>query len=551
MSILSSLKEFWNSLKTADPLTLRTEYIDIDVKRERKPIRKTTKFQKHPFFTVFNFYPSNYSTAEKKLLLKFDISVFLFMCASTFTKNLDNANISTAYVSGMKEDIHVVGNELNIFSTMYTVGYALFQIPLTLLITKPQLSRYLLIICEFAWGILTLGNAFVKTPQQVYAIRFLIGVTEACSYPASYVIFSSYLTDQELFTRAGFYGAFGTAGSAVSGSLQTRMRDSLEGVCGLAGWRWQFIMDFVLTMGVTVYGFFLFPGIPTSCRKFGLFTEDDMIFARKRVEKKIAIPRKFDRKALKETFGTWQLYAFTILQTLHHSCYYFNGGKLYMASRKDLYTTDDVTNWHTYMSLIGIPCAIFISPLVEWLGKLPVVFVIYIIGYYAAIVTVFWNVKESVLLSSFFLIHVVRDGLSQVYYAWAASLCRDDVEKKALVLSIMQAICYATNSWVTPLQYNTKWSPRFKVGYIANLVIVICTSIWFVVTWILDHYDLQLIPKYAGHRHLDKEGNMQASESQLLNDNIINIGNENVQRTDSSCSLIQSVTYLSSTKEKK
>lgn len=61
---------------------------------------------------------------------------------STFTKNLDNANISTAYVSGMKEDIHVFGNELNIFSTMYTVGYALFQIPLTLLITKPQLFTY-------------------------------------------------------------------------------------------------------------------------------------------------------------------------------------------------------------------------------------------------------------------------------------------------------------------------------------------------------------------------------------------------------------------------
>lgn len=89
---------------------------------------------------------------------------------------------------------------------------------------------------------------------------------------------------QELFTRAGFYGALCT-GTAVSGSLQTRMRDSLEGVCRLAGWRWQFIMDFVLTIGVTVYGFFLFPGIPTSCRKFGLFTEDGMLFARMRVEK--------------------------------------------------------------------------------------------------------------------------------------------------------------------------------------------------------------------------------------------------------------------------
>ncbi|QPG74287.1 hypothetical protein FOA43_001612 [Brettanomyces nanus] len=518
MTVKTFLHDTWEVLKIPDTKTFKTEYINPNIDRERKQRKVVNGIRKNSFLQAFNLYPSYYSAYERKFLLKFDVSVLLFLGASFYTKYLDNTNIGSAYVSGMQQDINITGNELNYFNTMYTIGYALFQIPITLLVTKPQFSRYLLITCELIWGVLTLSNGFVHNSQQVYVIRFFIGVSEACSFPATYVIFSSFLTDEELFTRAGIYGAFAVAGSASSGVLQTRARESLSGVCGLEGWRWQFIIDGLITFGVVLYGLFLFPGIPTACKKFGLFTEDDMIFARKRMDKKLAVPQKFTKKSIKETLTTWQFYVCTLMWTFHHSSYYSNGNKLYMKSKPNLYTTSQVTNWDTYMYLLGIPMATFISPLTEWISKLIVVNVVMVTAYYACAVLVVWNVPNSLLISAFFVQRVFIDGLSQVFFAWSATLCKDNVEKKALVLGFMQAFSYATNAWVIPIQYNIKDSPRFRSGYIANIVIVLMTNVMFMICWVLAHYDKKLIPRFAGTRHLNTRGNIRTFDQDEYGD---------------------------------
>lgn len=46
------------------------------------------------------------------MLYKLDASVLLFGCLGYFLKYLDQANLNSAYVSGMKEDLGMYGNEL-------------------------------------------------------------------------------------------------------------------------------------------------------------------------------------------------------------------------------------------------------------------------------------------------------------------------------------------------------------------------------------------------------------------------------------------------------
>lgn len=41
-------------------------------------------------------------------------------------KYLDQTNITTAYVSGMSEDLGFHGNELNLFTTYFNVGCELY-----------------------------------------------------------------------------------------------------------------------------------------------------------------------------------------------------------------------------------------------------------------------------------------------------------------------------------------------------------------------------------------------------------------------------------------
>lgn len=488
-----------------DSKNFKFEYNHPEINRDRTT-PKYSKYDKYNVLNAFNWYPSHYSAYEKKFLMKFDIFIFFFLCASFYTKYLDNSNVGSAYVSGLKEDLNLHGNELNYFNTCYTVGYALFQIPITLLITKRQFSRHLLLFCELAWGMMTLANAYVTNANQMYAIRFFVGVFEACSFPSTYVILSSYLTEEELFKRAGVYGAFAAAGSASSGALQTRARESLNGILGLEGWRWQFIIDAVITFGIFLYGFFFFPGIPSACQSFGFFTEDDMTFARKRLEKIVAFPDRFTWSTLKETLSTWQIYFGSFLWVLHHMCWYSNGAKLYMKSRTDLYTTSMVTTWDAYIYTVGIASSIIVPPLCQYYGKLIPVSLVMMTGYFSCIVLVIWNVPNNLLISAFFMSEPFRSGLAQGFYSWIATLCKDNVEKKAIVLSWVQALSYGINAFATTLQYDLSGSPRFRKGYIVNLVLVIATNVVFLVGLFLDRYDLKYIPKWAGNRHAIEEG---------------------------------------------
>lgn len=51
----------------------------------------------------------------------------------------DQTNITNAYVSGLKEDLNLNGNQLNYFNVCYYTAYVVFQVPGLLLMSRPKL----------------------------------------------------------------------------------------------------------------------------------------------------------------------------------------------------------------------------------------------------------------------------------------------------------------------------------------------------------------------------------------------------------------------------
>jgi len=51
----------------------------------------------------------------------------------------DQTNITNAYVSGLKEDLELNGNQLNYFNVCYYTAYVVFQVPGLLLMSRPKL----------------------------------------------------------------------------------------------------------------------------------------------------------------------------------------------------------------------------------------------------------------------------------------------------------------------------------------------------------------------------------------------------------------------------
>jgi hypothetical protein len=79
-----------------------------------------------------------------------------------------------AYVSGLKEDLNLQGNDLVQLQTIYTIGAVVGQIPFAFLFTK--LPMYWLIpFMDIAWGIFTLLQYRASSYAEMAAYRFLVG----------------------------------------------------------------------------------------------------------------------------------------------------------------------------------------------------------------------------------------------------------------------------------------------------------------------------------------------------------------------------------------
>ncbi|CAI7638032.1 unnamed protein product [Penicillium pancosmium] len=224
------------------------------------------------FKEVFNWYPSEYPSEERKSVER-----------------------SNAYVSGLKEDFSLYGNELNYFNVCYFTA-----------------ARWLLPGLEVLWGICTFAQSRVTNVNQIYALRFLVGMLEAPVFAGTHFILGSWYSGPELFKRAGAWFICNPLGSMVSGYLQSAAYTNLSGVAGMPGWRWLFIIDGIFTIPVALIGFFIFPGIPDSPRPFYL-TESDIALAKERTARaKIRRPGKLGLDVFKRSLKRWRIWVFIL-----------------------------------------------------------------------------------------------------------------------------------------------------------------------------------------------------------------------------------------------
>jgi MFS transporter, ACS family, pantothenate transporter len=153
---------------------------------------------------------------------------------------LDRSNLNNAYVSGMKEELGFVGNQLNQVQAAFTSGYVVGQIPanLSLHYVRP---RIFFPACMVVWAGLTMVTASVHNPQSIAAIRFFQGIAEATTFVGTHYILGSWYTERELGKRSGIFTASGLAGTLIGGYIQSGIQTTLHQRHGLSGWRWLFM----------------------------------------------------------------------------------------------------------------------------------------------------------------------------------------------------------------------------------------------------------------------------------------------------------------------
>ncbi|KAL2205262.1 major facilitator superfamily transporter [Sarocladium strictum] len=434
------------------------------------------------------------TVTEKGLVRRLDMFLLTFGCISQVIKYLDQTNIQNAYVSGMKEDLGLYGNELNYFTTYFNVGYCIMLIPSQIILTHVRPS-YWLPGLELTWGILTGLMATVKNAKQIYAIRTFIGLCESSAWPGMMTILMHWYTPKELAKRMGFYHSCQAVGGLMSGGIQAGINNSLHGASGLPGWRWLFIVNCVMTVVAAALGFFMLPDYPNqpNPRAFWFTKQHAEIALERLAAHGRAQPKGVTWAGIKRTSKNWAallvpfLYCCTVIGVYGYQ--YF---ELFLKSRTN---ADGTPMWNSSQvnaipmggRAIQIAFVWIWAILSDWLQvRWQLIVLQTTLALVPMIMMSVWTsmpdqVSDKVAYAGYFMNYVIL-GTAPLLFSWLADILPHDTEARALIVGLSIAVDYSIQAWSNKLLWSAKEAPYYKYGWkVCAALMVLATCAVFVL----------------------------------------------------------------------
>lgn len=118
----------------------------------------------------------------------------------------------------MREDLSIVGNELNYITATFWASYCTFMIPACYFMTHYP-ANIVLPALEVGWGLSTFGLAWAQNVETVYAMRFLTGMFECCSFTGTIYVIGSWYKPNEIGRRVSLFFIASPLGTMFAGYL--------------------------------------------------------------------------------------------------------------------------------------------------------------------------------------------------------------------------------------------------------------------------------------------------------------------------------------------
>jgi sugar phosphate permease len=175
----------------------------------------------------------------------------LFVCY--LLAYLDRINIGYAQLQ-MRSELHFSDAVYGLGASMFFVGYMLFEVPSNLLLKKIGARKTMLRIM-LCWGVLSMSTMFVTRPLEFYVARFFLGVFEAGFFPGILFYLTLWFPGERRARIVALFMAATVAAGMISGPVSGYILQNMNGVHGLRGWQWMFLLEGFPTvlLGIVAY----------------------------------------------------------------------------------------------------------------------------------------------------------------------------------------------------------------------------------------------------------------------------------------------------------
>jgi MFS transporter, ACS family, tartrate transporter len=194
------------------------------------------------------------SEIQARILRKISLRIVPFIMLLYFVAFIDRVNIGFASLT-MNRDLGLSPTVYGFGAGIFFWGYFLFEVPSNIILHKVG-ARIWIARVMITWGLVSAAMVFVQGSTSFYVLRFLLGAAEAGFFPGIILYLSYWFPARQ---RAAVTALFMAAaplstvlGSPVSGALL-----ELDGLFGVKGWQWLFVLEALpaVLLGFVVLGF--------------------------------------------------------------------------------------------------------------------------------------------------------------------------------------------------------------------------------------------------------------------------------------------------------
>lgn len=166
----------------------------------------------------------------------------------------------------MLNDLGINTNDFNTGQTIFYCSFLFAELPSQLISKKLGPDRWIP-VQMVSWSLVAAMQAFLKGRSSFFVCRSLLGLIEGGFIPDNILYLSYFYKSAELPIRLSFFWV-SYQGTSIVGAFLAFGMLHMRGVNGIAGWRWLFALEGMLTGLIGIVSFFYLPPSPTQTRGF-------------------------------------------------------------------------------------------------------------------------------------------------------------------------------------------------------------------------------------------------------------------------------------------
>ncbi|QXH53883.1 MFS transporter [Pseudomonas fakonensis] len=183
---------------------------------------------------------NNKTVDEQAIVRKVTLRIIPFMFLLYIVSYLDRANIGYAALE-MNKELALSSEAFGFISGIFFIGYFLFEVPSNVMLNKYG-ARVWIARILVTWGAIAACSAFAQTANQLYVLRFLLGVAEAGFFPGVIVYLTYWFRAKELATTVALFTAAIPVSYIIGAPLSTWIMDNINWM-NWSGWRWMLFLE--------------------------------------------------------------------------------------------------------------------------------------------------------------------------------------------------------------------------------------------------------------------------------------------------------------------